>query len=235
MSETLELGRDAIRRHSWSEAMDAFVAADRADGLAAEDLELQGEAAWWSGQPDAATDALERAFAGHLKAEQPMPAARVALLLTYLAFRRLAGSIAAGWLARAERLLEAAPESAVHAWLQVIYAVTALGQSRLGDAIGHLDRAIELARGHGELDAHALALSFKGSVEIARGRWQEGLSLIDEAAADALLRMGVRNAAGWLIKNKLDPSKASFRVRVLQDTVDALRRSTPKGSTYHRR
>jgi class 3 adenylate cyclase len=196
MNETLELGREAIRRHAWEEASEAFAAADRAEGLAAEDLELQGEAAWWSGRPDVAIDALERAFAGHVEAAQPVRAARVALLLTYFAFRRLAGSIAAGWLARAERLLETGPESAVHAWLEIIYMVTALGQSRLGEAIGHADRAIELAREHGELDAHALAVSFKGSVEIARGRWQEGLLLIDEAAAEATSgQIGVRVAS----------------------------------------
>jgi tetratricopeptide (TPR) repeat protein len=158
-------------------------------------LELQGEAAWWSGRPDAATDALERAFAGHLAADHPLPAARVALLLTYLAFRRLAESIGAGWLARAERLLETAPESGTHAWLQVLYAVMALMQIRLSDAVGHADRAIELARDHGNPDAQALALSFKGMAEIARGRWQEGLSLIDEAAAAATSgQIGIRYA-----------------------------------------
>jgi len=194
--DTLELGRDAIRRHAWQEAMEAFSAADRANGLAAEDLELQGEAAWWTGRPDAATEALERAFAAHLEAGRPVPAARVALLLTYFAFRRLAESIGAGWLARAERLLENVPESAAHAWLQVFYAIGAIEQSRLGDAIGHLDRAIALAREHGEPDVLALAVSFKGAAEIARGRWQEGLSLIDEAAAAATSgQLGVRVAS----------------------------------------
>ena len=78
-------------------------------------------------------------------------------------------SIGAGWLARAERLLETAPESATHAWLQVLYTVMALMQSRLGDAVGHADRAMELARDHGNPDAHGLALSLKGMAEIARG------------------------------------------------------------------
>src|SRR3990172_5054456 len=196
MIDTLELGRDAIRRHAWQEAREAFSTADGANGLAAEDLELLAEAAWWSGHPDVASEALERAFAAHQEAERPEPAARVALLLTYLAFRRIAASIGAGWLARAERLLQTVPESASHAWLQVFYAIGAIEQSRLGDAIGHLDRAIALAREHGEPDALALAVSFKGAAEIARGRWQEGLSLIDEAAASATPgQLGVRVAS----------------------------------------
>ena len=183
--DTLELGRDAIRRHAWTEATEAFAAAGRIDDLVAEDLELLGEAAWWGGHPDDAVDALERAFAAYLATERPVQAAGVAFRLTYLAFRRLAGSIGAGWLARGERLLENEPESAMHAWLQVLYAVMAMMQSRLSDAIGHADRAMELARDHGNPDAHALALSFKGMAEIARGHWQDGLVLIDEAAAAA--------------------------------------------------
>jgi len=193
--DSLERGRDAIRRHAWPEAMDAFAKVDGAEGLGAEDLELQGEAAWWSGQPDAATEILERAFTAYLDADRPLHAARVALLLTYFAFRRLAGPVGAGWLARAERLLETASGSATHAWLEVVHTVMALQQSRVGDAIGHADRAIELAREHGNPDAHAMALSFKGLAEIARGDWQEGLALVDEAAAAASAgEVGVRTA-----------------------------------------
>jgi class 3 adenylate cyclase len=183
--DALELGREALRRHAWTEAMEAFTTADRAEGLAAEDLELQGEAAWWSGHPDAATEALERAFAMHLDGGRHTAAARVALLLTYFAFRGLSTSVGAGWMARAERLLDATPPSGAHAWLGVVHTVMALQQGRLGEAMEHADGTIDLARAHGNPDAHALALSFKGLAEIARGEWQEGLVLIDEAAVAA--------------------------------------------------
>ena len=49
--------------------------------------------------------------------------------------------------------------------------------------------------------------------------------VIDMATADALLRLGVPNAAGFLIAEKLNPRKANFRIRVLQDAVDALARA----------
>ncbi len=134
--DTLGLGREAFRRHAWSEALEAFAAAGRTADLAPEDLELEGEAAWWLGDPDTATDALERAFAAHLDAGQTVAAARVALLLTYLSFRRLAGSIGASWQARAERLLETEPESGVHAWLEITRAAGAHAQSRSGRSCG---------------------------------------------------------------------------------------------------
>jgi HEAT repeat protein len=48
---------------------------------------------------------------------------------------------------------------------------------------------------------------------------------IDSAAGDALLRLGVGNAGRWLVEQRLDPRRGAWRVRVLQDAVDALRRA----------
>jgi class 3 adenylate cyclase len=194
--ETLELGRDAYRRHAWQEAAEALSAVERSEGLSPEDLELHAESAWWSGQPDAATESFERAFARYLEQDDRVSAARVALLLSYLSFRRLAPAVAAGWLTRAERLLEGMPDSAAHAWLEIVYSVTALFQGRVSEAIDRADRAMELARAHGSPDVDGLAVSFKGLAEIGRGRWQEGLSLVDEAAAAASSgQIGLRAAS----------------------------------------
>ena len=78
---SLELGRDAVKRHAWTEALEAFAAADREEGLSPDDLELMGEAAWWAGNPDEATDSLERAFAAYVEAGRPTEAAGVAFHL----------------------------------------------------------------------------------------------------------------------------------------------------------
>ncbi len=48
---------------------------------------------------------------------------------------------------------------------------------------------------------------------------------VDTAAADALLRLGFPGATAYLIHQKLDPLRARFRIRVLQDAVDAIRRA----------
>ena len=61
MVEAVELGRHAMDRHAWTEAMEVFGAADRDGGLSPADLELLGAAAWWAGRPDESTEALERA------------------------------------------------------------------------------------------------------------------------------------------------------------------------------
>ncbi len=185
MIGTLELGRNAVGRHAWSEAIDALTTADREEGLSPEDLELLGSAAWWAGDPDASTDALERAFAAYENAERAEQAAGVALRLAYEAFRRLANAIAGSWMARAERLLEGLPESRLHAFVALFKGVGAIGQSDLEAGIGLLDQAIEIGRQRDNPEALYIAMSLKGMADVMAGRWQEGLAEMDEAAAAA--------------------------------------------------
>ena len=185
MIEAVELGRNAMDRHAWSEAIDGFVAADHDGGLAAGDLELLGAAAWWAGQPDQATEALERAFSGYGDAGQSGEAARVALALAYQAFRRQQGSIGGGWMARAGHLLESDPDSPTHARFAVFQALGALMSNRITEGIEFADQAMELARQHRDPDANYMAMSFKGIALVLAGDWQAGLALIDEAATAA--------------------------------------------------
>ena len=196
MIETVELGRDAIRRHAWTEALEAFTAADRDGDLSADTLEQLGTAAWWAGQPEAATEALERAFAEFADAGQSDDAVRVAMTLAYQAFRRRAEAIGGGWLGRAAGLLESMPESALHARLSVFYALGALMTGRIAEGIELADRAMDLARTYQDSDAKFMAMSFKGMALVFAGDWQTGLALIDEAAAAASSgQLGLRAAS----------------------------------------
>lgn len=135
MIQTLESGRDAVRRHAWAEAVEALTAADIKGDLSPEDLEMLGSASWWSGRPDEATDAFERAFAAYSAADRPVDAARAAMELAYRAFRSLNAPVGGGWLARAGRLLAEVPESPSHAWLGVFQTLGALMASRLEESV----------------------------------------------------------------------------------------------------
>ena len=97
--QTVEMGRKAVQRRAWSDAVKAFNEVDLEAPLSPHDLELLADAAWWSGHPDESVDALERAFAGHVEAGSKTAAAKVAMLLAYLGARRLAFSIFSGWKA----------------------------------------------------------------------------------------------------------------------------------------
>ena len=182
---SLESGRDAVKRHAWAEALEVFAAADRGGDLSPGDLELMGEAAWWSGKPDEATDALERAFAAYVEAGRPTEAAGVAFHLSYVAFRRQAPSVGGGWMARAAELLEGVPESGMHAWSHLFGAIGALMDHRLTDSLELVDRAIAVAREYGNADVQFMATSFKGYGNVHQGNMQVGLALLDEAAAAA--------------------------------------------------
>ena len=187
MLATLESGREAARRHQWGEALEGLTAADAAHALEPDDLLLLADAAWWSGDPDGAVVAFERAYAGYETGGRTGEAAIVGARLAYLAMRRMALSIAMGWIARIERLLEGQPESLGHAWLKILHLARALMVEGDFDAAVHLaDEALELGRRHRSTGVQSIAMSFKGYVLTHRGQWREGLALVDEAAAVAM-------------------------------------------------
>ena len=194
---TLEAGRAAAGREAWEEAWKTLTEADSEEALSPSDLELLADAAWWTAHPDESVDALERAFNGYVGTDLPMDAARVAVLLAYLAARRLAGSVANGWRARAVRLLEGQPESTVHASLKVMEVYEAIAMRRdLDEGLVLADEALEIARRTGSSDAESQAQVFKGYAMLARGDWMEGLALIDEATSVALSgNAGLRSAS----------------------------------------
>ncbi len=196
MTDTLEVGREAVARHRWSEAIEALTAADRDGGLDAADLELLGAALWWIGHPDESTETLERAFKAHLADAQSARAAGVALNLAYGALRGLNWPVGGGWLAQAARLLRDEPESGLHAELAVFGAVEALMGARIGEAIEAADRAIEIGERQHSPDAMYQAMSFKGIALVQKGDVEAGMRLIDEAAAAAASgRLGLRTAS----------------------------------------
>lgn len=189
--QALEVGRDAVRRHEWDSAIEAFADAERESDLSPDDLMLLADALWWSAQPDQAEETFERAFDGYLKADRISDAATVGSLLAYLSFRRMASSVAMAWAARVEKLLTDEPESKGHAWFGIIKTAKALFfEDDLDATIEHADRTIEIAENQSAVGPQALAMSFKGIALTYKGRWKEGVALIDEASVLAMSRDG---------------------------------------------
>jgi class 3 adenylate cyclase len=177
----LPAARDAMVRHDWEQARDLFLDAEKVERLSPADLELLGEAGWWSGHPDERVDALERAYAAYLDQGARSQAAGMALYLAEFAMQRLALPIAAGWMARGEQLLEGEPESRVHGGLAVLKAFGSIIQGDLDDGLRHAERAIEVARSFNDRDIEALALNLKGRALVRKGEVAKGLALIDQS------------------------------------------------------
>ena len=183
MTNALEAGREAVTRHDWSDAIEAFSAADRELPLGAEDLELLGNALWWDARSEDSNEALERALNAYLEGGQPDKAAWVAMTLGYQAARARNEAVAGGWFARASRLLADLPEGGMHARLAVFEIINELMSNNYEEGLAQADRAMELAQRYGETSALYMAMSFKGWAQVFTGNLQEGLKNLDESAA----------------------------------------------------
>jgi class 3 adenylate cyclase len=181
----LDAGRQAAARHAWRDVYDAYSGANAPD-LTPEDLESFAEAAWWTGRLDEAIDLRERSYAGFASVGERLRAARLALTLMWDQVGRGAFSVAHGWLANAERLLDGLPESTEHGHLTLARGYSALfAGENLTDAVSNLDRAYELGQRFGDRDTQALALVGKGKALVGSGEVDRGLALLDEGTAAA--------------------------------------------------
>jgi class 3 adenylate cyclase len=184
--DALDSARTAAARHAWREAYDAYSGADRKD-LTPEDLERFAEAAWWMGRLEEAINLRERAYAGFAGAGDTLNAARLALVLSWDHSGRGAFSVAQGWFATAERLLNGQPESAVSGVLSLTRGIDMMfaGES-LSEAIANFDVAYELGGRFGDRDTQVMSLVGKGRALVKGGDVEQGLALMDEASAAAV-------------------------------------------------
>jgi class 3 adenylate cyclase len=185
IADSLDAARTAASRHSWHEAYASYTNVEKAS-LPPDDLERFADAAWWTGRLDEAIDLRERSYAGYAKTSEKLSAARIALTLSWDHGGRGAFSVAQGWFANAERLLEGHPESVEEGVLRLTRGVNELFGGELPEAIADLDRALELSRRFGDRDTEILALGAKGRAVIKSGEVERGLALIDEACTSAV-------------------------------------------------
>lgn len=203
MPDSLTLGREAIERHNWDEALVALTDSDQRGELSPDDLRMLGDAYWWSAQPDEAVEAYERAFSGFMKGERIDDAAATGALLAYFALRRQNEAIAGAWVSRVEGLIEGQPVGAGHAWLTLLYTALSLFQVELDEALEKADEAIAIAKEVKLPGVESLAMSFKGTALIQKGEWRQGVALIDQATVVAMSQGGDLRAAADVYCNTI--------------------------------
>lgn len=184
--DLVESGRSAVARGAFEEARVFFEAA-LLDGESAPALEGLSWAAWWLNDAAVMFDCRERSYRLYRRSGDRLGAARMAMWLgTDHADFRGELAVAAGWLARARRLLEDLEPAAEHGWLRVheaeklLYAHDTAGARALGA------EAAELGRRLGCLDLEMMGLATEGLALVTTGAVREGLPRIDEAATGAL-------------------------------------------------
>ena len=180
----LAAGADALRQGAWGQARAHFEAA-LAAGESAEAWEGLGWAGYWLHDAELTIEARERAYRAYRAADQPAAAGRVAAWLAadFLEFRG-EDAVARGWLERGRRVLEGVPTGEDHGWLALhegSYVMNVLGDLEQAGALAAEGAA--LGRELGLADLEAIGLALEGITLVRRGGIQEGLRLLDEAAA----------------------------------------------------
>ncbi len=185
-STGLEAGWAELGEGRWQRARTSFerAVATRASPEAFEGLSW---AAWWLDDADAVFAARERAYHLYAEAGDAADAARMATWLAcdHLDFRG-AASVASGWLARAHRLLDPLEPGPDHGWLAFLegYLTYARGDTPVAAELAN--RSAELGRDLGVADLEMLGLALEGATLVVRGRVEEGMRYLDEAATMAL-------------------------------------------------
>jgi ATP/maltotriose-dependent transcriptional regulator MalT len=173
-SRAMAEGRWDVAREGFEAALVVEETPEAQDGL--------GQALWFLGKVEEAIGARASAFEGFMASGRYEDAARVGVWVSNQ--HRIAGraSAARGWLARAERSLARAEPCVGHGWV----AAEAARHAEDADESAELARrAMAIARESGARDLEVLALSLLGEAEVAAGRREEGMRLLEEAMAAA--------------------------------------------------
>jgi len=179
MDQALRTARDAYDAREWQRAHESFAGLE-ADGvqLGAEDLERAGICAWMLGEP---VEALERACEAYEAADRLHDAARIALHLVEATLLIGQTGRAQGWFRRAGRLLEHAEPGLGHGRLVLMEGFLAVFTGKVEEAMRLVERALALAREHGDPDAEALALSRRAALRMRLGEIEGAAGDVDEA------------------------------------------------------
>ena len=178
-------GRLAVAHRAWERALELLSALDPESGLEPEDLEALAKAAYWTGDSDRSIATREKAYAAYIARGDEQRAAFCALTLRREYVSKLQHSVAAGWLTRAERLLDRYPGSTAHGYLAIAHADAARARGDFAQALALVDRALEIADGAGDRDLHTWGTLRRGMFLIDEGRVDAGWPSMEEVAAAA--------------------------------------------------
>ena len=176
-----DLPRAKARSQDWQAEYAALSVRDRQKPLGPADLERLGIAAYCAGDEPAAIDALTRAHTTALERAETQHAARAAFWIAFALIGARDLARAAGWTARARRLLEEARHDCVECgYLMVPVALERMVAGDLAGAEAMFAAAEQVGERFADSDLTNLARQGRGRVLIGQGRIVEGTRLFDE-------------------------------------------------------
>jgi class 3 adenylate cyclase len=184
-AEAVARARAALERHAWTEAFDAFGQADAPGALSGDDLEAYAVSAFFVARAKQGVEIKERAFRAHAADGNSARAAVVAIDIGREYWYMGRQSIAAGWLRRAERLLEAEPRGYAHGWLALAKGESARAEGDIDAALAFAEEAVAIGGRNTDHDLEAAAMTSLGGMKIATGATSAGIQMIEDAAFSA--------------------------------------------------
>ncbi|MFB6516455.1 transcriptional regulator [Streptomyces sp. NPDC056401] len=181
--EEIALGRarDAAARGAWADAYAGYLEAREAGGLGPAELADFASVAYAAGHLDVAIETWERLHEELSRLGEDIGAAGAAVRVAmHLLFDTALMAPVRGWLHRAERLLDPAAPTSVHAWFAAVRAFERLLSGDLDAARDWADRAIETGS-HTDPAAAAIGRVARARLVILDGDVPRGLELLDEA------------------------------------------------------
>lgn len=179
--EDLSHARETFERGDWRGAHEAWSALDTGQ-LTTADLVHAGTAAYLLGERQESQRLLQRAFDALEAQDEVAAAVRVAFQVAMTYATGGEPGHFAGWVARAERLVERlgtdTPEAGYVAFLHMF---ACLGTGDLAGASGHADATAAAGRRHHDDDLVSLGLCSQGRLAVYSGRVREGIRHLDEA------------------------------------------------------
>ncbi len=183
--DDLVRARAEFERGEWASALDRWSGVDP-DALGADDLVLAAAAAHLLGRIRDSTDLYRRAHEERLAAGDVAGAVRCAFHLAMVSGTTGDASTAAGWVARADRLLGELPDDSVEpGYVAFARMFGHLRAGRFPEAAACADEATDRGRRHGDTALLAMGLGAQGRLSIYGGRVPDGLSLLDESMVEA--------------------------------------------------
>lgn len=184
MSDAHDRGLAAFDSRRWADAYGQLVAADREEGLEPGALEPLSVAAYLMGRWEESVEVLARAHQEYLEGDDPVGAARCAFWLGFQLLMRGERARGAGWVARAERLLDGCGRDCEERGFVLLpRGLRLLAQGDPEAARETFVEAGKFGEQFGSVDLVALSRLGRGQALIRSGSIEEGLALLDEAMA----------------------------------------------------
>ncbi|WP_299443441.1 helix-turn-helix transcriptional regulator [uncultured Phycicoccus sp.] len=177
--------RADFERGEWTAALERWSGVPP-DALTGDDLLSAAAAAHLLGRVPLSVELYRRGFQERLAAGDPTGAVTCAFHLAMMAGTTGDAAASSGWVARAERVVEALPPGSLEAgYVAFAQMFSHLRAGELADAAACAGRATEAGRRHADAGLTALGLCSQGRLAIYAGQVSAGIALLDESMVEA--------------------------------------------------